>query len=143
MKTVIFRLVFACLGLLLIGCVLAQSLQAQTIISFDSSPDKTMVMKIQDPGLSEKPNKLILIFDSASITYDFSKEGEIALLTTSTSSGQTSTNFYVTAYPTQLIDSNSEEKIEQLIHGTLGDNDEPEEALDIEAWMMQPEEWSN
>ena len=83
MKTFILRIIVACVGILLLGTLLANALHAQTVISFDSTPDNAMVMMIRDPHINERPNKLILIFDSASITYDFSKEGEIALLTTS------------------------------------------------------------
>ena len=83
MKTNIIRLLVAVFGLFLMACVLSQSANAQTIVSMDTSPDNTLVVKIQNPSCLNSLHRLIFIIDSASFTYEFDGNGGFSSITAS------------------------------------------------------------
>ena len=143
MKTNILKILAAFVGVVLIGCVLSNSLHAQTIISFDSDSEFDLVMKIQDSQMKEKPNKVILIFDSASISYDFSKEGEVALLTTTSSGASSRSSFYVMAYEDKSTLNYTDQQWLELFEQVQMDEKEIEEPMELENWMLKPNEWIN
>ncbi len=138
MKTIIDIVQLFCLVALLSVC---NKIDAQTIISFDNSPDNTMVMKIQNPKLSNKPDKLILIFDSTTLTCEFSENGIIALHTTEyANNGSVVTSCYSWVAPnnSEETDALSDESCqsESSYHEV-----EKEEPLFLEDWMLHPNEW--
>ncbi len=114
---------------------------AQTIISFDASPDNTMVMKIRNPNLSDKPDMLILIFDSTTLTCEFSEDGIIALHTTENRGGTsvvtTSCSYY---FPDKHEDEKSLSKSDAKVYDPPQDV-EKEDTITLEDWMLRPDEW--
>jgi len=133
-------LVVVRLFILVVLVAFAGVTDAQTIISFDSSPDNTMVMKIQDPKLSKKPDKLILIFDSATLTCEFSDEGIIALHTTQQISGNsvmTSSYSYTIPGKFEIV----EKSWCKMTNEKVIDEEIKEEPISFEDWMLRPDEW--
>ena len=115
---------------------------AQTIISFDTSPDQTMILKIRDPKFSEFPDKLILIFESATFTYEFYEDGIIAMHTSS----QTGDTFAVASAYSMYLPEGDEIPEYPTTHPTMKkvaeDFTESEEPVLLEDWMLQPAEWN-
>jgi hypothetical protein len=139
MKTI---LVTMQLCILVTLSVMLNRANAQTIISFDNSPDNTMVMKIQDPKLTEKPDKIILIFDSTTLTCEFSKDGVIALHATENKKGD---SHKTVSY--SCVFSNKSTTTEQVLKDIpitelKNDDVEKEEPLHLEDWMLHPDEWN-
>jgi len=115
---------------------------AQTIISFDASPDNTMVMKIQDPTLSDKTDKLILIFDSTTLTCEFSDDGIIALHATSNKSGSSViTSSYSYEFSNETDNKINLLKVIDECENTQNEV-EKEDPLSLEGWMLRPDEWN-
>ena len=63
MKAIIRASVLSGLFILSLVLFICTKLNAQTIISIDSSSDSTVVMKLSNSDLLENPQKLILIID--------------------------------------------------------------------------------
>ena len=114
---------------------IANIANAQTIISFDASPDNAMVMKIQDPSVSGKTDKLIFIFDSTMLTCEFSDGDIIAFHATShkSDSGEI-TSSYTYSFSDKSV------KADEMIN--FPNDPEKEEPLSLEDWMMCPGEWN-
>lgn len=114
---------------------------SQTVISFDASPDNTMVMKIQDPKLSDKTDKLIIIFDSTTLTCEFSETGIIALHATSHKNNPSEiTTSYTYEFSHDQENSNDLLKVVDEHENPLNDL-EQEDSLILEDWMLWPNEW--
>ncbi|MBN1950173.1 MAG: hypothetical protein JW801_03165 [Bacteroidales bacterium] len=135
MKTLFFKLAMAILGVMLMSSVLDQSLSAQTIISFDSTPENTMVFKIRNHDLVRKPHRYVFIFDSARVTYEYNELGEIALYTVDLSSGESSFEKKQTnVHPAEAEFKFDPDVLEEAVE---------EEPLEVEAWMLNPTKWGN
>ena len=124
-----------------LACLTKKS-DAQTIISFDSSPDNTMVLKIYDPKLNNTPDKIILIFDSTTLTCEFADSGLIALHATDydkNSSGITSTCSWTYHDGQNTITKNTLQinRTEKLLNNEIN----KEDTLYLEDWMLHPNEW--
>ena len=115
---------------------------AQTIISFDASPDNTMVMKIQDHGLSEKPDMLILIFDSTTLTCEFSDDGLIALYATTQTKDKSSIASSYSCYLPEVTEKKDKYSQESPGQKVIPEEVDKEEPILIEEWMLRPNEWN-
>ena len=139
MKANILRLVLAGSGMLLMAYVLCHSAKAQTIISFDSSPDHEMVLRIQNQDPSTAAHTYVFIFDSARFTYEFDENGDIEFFTMNhTGSGSSSMpvvkNEKRISPPSQPGINFSE---------YLKNEPEEEEPMELENWMLTPKDWLN
>ena len=104
------------------------------------APDNTMVMRIQDPNLSNKPDKLILIFDSTTLTCEFSAEGIIALHTTQQIRGSSIiTSSFSCRFPGEL--EIVKERSFEVHDEDVVDQETKEESISLEDWMLRPDEW--
>jgi hypothetical protein len=142
MKTYFIRLLLAVLGVFLMACVLSHSASAQTIISFDSSPDNTLVVRIQNPFSLNQLHKFIFVFDSASITYELDESGEFAFVTSNQSGGRTADINHVVSRDQSLQTSEENKRPSTDLNAIQGE-EETEEALKVEDWMLNPEKWMN
>jgi hypothetical protein len=110
---------------------------AQTLITFDTSPDSSVVMKIQDLGCSNIPDQLILIFDSTSFTYEFSEEGTIAMR----ASTQTGDTFKITSACSLYLPKGVKKLNNPAVKQITDERVETEEPMNVEDWMLRPADW--
>ena len=141
MKTNLIRLLMAGIGMLLMACVLSHTLSAQTIISFDTSQDHSMVMKIQNHDLTNAEHTFIFIFDSASVTYEFDENGVIALYPEKKYYNGPTSTFYINSGSgsTRGEVKKSDYDIDALQWNEVAE----EEPMELEPWMLAPDTWIN
>ena len=139
MKANFLRLLLAGLGLLLMACVLNYSLSAQTIISFDSTPDHEMVLRIQNHDPSTSAHTYVFIFDSARVTYEFDENGDIEFYTMNHTGSGGST------MPVAKKEKSNSFPAEPEINFSEYLKNEPaeEEPMELENWMLTPKNWLN
>lgn len=137
MKTLLIKLTMTIVGIMLISALLHHSVSAQTIISFDTSPDNTMVLRIENQGLGYKTHRYVFIFDSARITYEFSSDRDYAMCTMDLSGGKTTIETPIRTEKETPASIKSEIKFDP------SSLEEPveEDPIELEAWMLDPEKW--
>lgn len=141
MKAIIRASVLSGLFILSLVLFICTKLNAQTIISIDSSSDSTVVMKLSNSDLLENPQKLILIIDNTPKENQLSEEEILAWLdsrhTKSSASGIRKPNTKMK----RIIDEQDENLMDDLVEKTLLEDDENEDEMQLEEWMLSSENW--
>ncbi len=129
-------------GLLLLCLVffICSRLNAQTIISIESSPDSVFVMKIQNMDLMEKSQDLILIIDSTLVTYQLNDEKVFAFLDTRHQDHPLFKIHQLDAVKSEM-NVQDHDLMDYLVEKTIMEEDEEEDTMDLEEWMYHSEDW--
>ena len=141
MKAIIRASVLSGLFILSLVLFICTKLNAQTIISIDSSSDSTIVMKMSNSDLLENPQKLILIIDNTPKENQLSEEEILAWLDSRHASSAASFIYKPNTKRKISIDKQDENLMNCLIDKTLLEDDEKEDELQMEAWMFNSENW--
>jgi len=141
MKAIIRASVLSGLFLLSLVLFICTQLNAQTIISIDSSSDSAVVKKMSNSDLLVNPQKLILIIDNAPIANQLSEEEILAWLDSRHSNSYSSIVFKPNAKKKTMIDEQDENLMNYLVERTLLEDDEEEDEIETEEWMFSSENW--
>lgn len=110
------------------------NLKAQSI------SDNIIDLSSINPEEDNHPDKLILIFDSTSLTFEFTDDGELTFISTSkvlysNSSGKSSTSGISSSKKL------SEQYLRTIMCDAIADKTDEEEEIEIQEWMIHPEGW--
>lgn len=93
-----------------------------------------------DADEDNRPNKLILIYDSTSLTFEFTESGELALISTCTTLHSNAVgNPNVSTSSSGII--LTEKYIQSIMKEAVDEAVDEEEDLEINDWMIHPEKW--
>ncbi|MBN1597891.1 MAG: hypothetical protein JW894_06315 [Bacteroidales bacterium] len=136
MKTNFIKLTLAGTALMLGLSLLFVSARAQASTPFIADGEDVLIMKFQNIESSEKPQKVIVIFNDLSCVYELSDVSDIAFM-------QDSHSAVSGVKPSSVNKSTNlnEDEIEYLMDNILHEKTESEEALSLEEWMLNPAEW--
>jgi hypothetical protein len=100
----------------------------------------TTEVKLINQGQDKKPNKLILVYDSTNLVFEFTENGELAFISAIPNLDLPSVrsdkgNLAVT---TSVL---TENQINKLMNNVLSEQVDEEEELEIKDWMIHPETW--
>jgi hypothetical protein len=128
---------------LLLTPLISSRLQAQPLAGKDQLSENMINLgTIQHEG-NNKPNKLILIFDSTSLTFEFTDEGELALISTCNTDNAQFSSAASSKSPHKALSQIvfSEQYVETIMKRSLAEKTEEEEEMEIQDWMLHPEAW--
>lgn len=140
MKTVYKSLLLGGIFLFVLSPLISNKLIAQPLHNNNQPAYKIIELGTIDSGGDNKPNKLILVYDSTSLTFEFTQDGELAQISTSNtlyshlSGGKTSSK-----YSSEMV--LSEQYIQSLINNAIVENADEEEEMELQEWMIHPEGW--
>lgn len=139
MKTLIKSLV---IGGILILCLspLISVVNAQSLYDKSQFTDKVVDLDLINDQEDNRPNKLILIYDSTSLTFEFTDDGELALISTNNTLYSQSAGGRTQSKGTSKIYL-SEKYIKSIMEKAVTENVDKEEDLEIQEWMIHPEGW--
>ena len=143
MKAIIRASVLSGLFILSLVLFICTKLNAQTIISIDSSSDSTVVMKLSNSDLLENPQKLILIIDNTPKENQLSEEEILAWLDSRHTNSSASFIQKPNAKKKIIIDEQDDNLMKGLVEKTLLEDDENEDEIQLEEWMFNSETWLN
>jgi len=141
MKAIIRVSVLSGLFILSLVLFICTKLNAQTIISIDSSSDSTIVMKLSNSDLLENPQKLILIIDNTPRENQLSEEEILAWLDSRHTNSSSSFIHKPNTKRNMIIDEQDENLMKTLVEKTLLEKDEIEDEIPVEEWMFNSENW--
>jgi len=142
MKTIFRVWIFSGLVLAIVVFFICSQLNAQTVISIESSSDSTIVMKIQNTDLPNQPQQLLLIIDSTLFTYQLAEGYVYASL-------DLKQHNYLVSDPDHSIsqeyksDEADNNLMNYLVEKALHEEAEEEDLIVIEEWMYNSEDWLN
>lgn len=142
MKTFFRVWIFSGLVLVIVVFLICSKLNAQIVISIESSSDSTIVMKIQNTDIHEQPQKLLLIIDSTLFTYQLAEGNVYASL-------DLKERNYFKSEPDQNIlqeykpGKADDNLMNYLVDKALHEETEEEDFIEIEEWMYNSEGWLN
>lgn len=139
MKTLTKSLILGGVLLLALTPLISVGLNAQTLYKNQLS-DNIVELESLNPDKDNRPNKLILIYDSTSLTFEFTETGELALISTINTQNLSSSgrgNRAKTSSNALL----SEKFIKSLMKNAVTEDVDAEEELELQEWMMQPKSW--
>lgn len=129
-------------ALLMLSPFISNGLNAQPLLNSNQFSSSTVEMGLINADEDNKPNKLILIYDSTSLTFEFTEDGELALISTSQpsyllsaggkSSSKSSSNLVL-----------SEQYINTIMKKAVTEQVDEEEDMELQDWMIHPEGWIN
>lgn len=140
MKTFYKFLLLGGVVLLMLSPLISNNLKAQPLVKNNHYSASTVEMGMINSDEDNRPNKLILIYDSTSLTFEFTEDGELALISTSQpsylyssggkSSSKASSNLILT-----------ENYINTIMKKAISENVDEEEDMELQDWMIHPEGW--
>ncbi len=140
MKTFNKFLLLGGVALLLLSPLISNNLKAQPLLKNDQFKSNTVEMGLINSEEDTRPNKLILIYDSTSLTFEFTENGELALISTSQASYVHSAG----GKSPSKASSNlvlSEQHINSIMKEAVAENVDEEEDMELQDWMIHPEGW--
>ncbi|MBA7516685.1 hypothetical protein ES705_08733 [subsurface metagenome] len=141
MKTIYKVPILSGMLLLIVAGIICSRLNAQTIISIESSSDSTIIVKIQDKVFTDKPQKLILILDSTQLTYRLSEVGDLALEYSQQSSTYIRSSIICSNTKRSEIGKKDSNRMEDLNYAIIAEETEDEDDVVLEDWMFNHKEW--
>lgn len=113
-----------------------------SIAQMSNSPDRInkheIIMDLQATGMAEMPNMLILVFDSATCTYQFARSGKLTLLACNTATSGRSA--IVTEKPLLPGTESMNGNVSRQQVDIAADSDN-ENIMELKEWMLEPAEW--
>lgn len=140
MKTIFRVAALSGLFILVLVFFICTQLNAQTIISIDSSSDSTVVVKFPDKDYTTNQQRLILIIDNAPASYQLSEAEVLAWLDSRNANFSPSVIYLPPTEKSEIVQKD-ENLIDYLVETTLNEEVETEEELEIEEWMYTSENW--
>jgi hypothetical protein len=140
MKTLIKSLVFGGVLLLFLSPLLSDNLNAQSLHNNNQFTDNFVEKDLINPQNDHRPNKLILIYDTTSLTFEFTENGELALIYTCSTLHSQYAAGGTSSKASSKIDL-SENYIKSIMGKAVTENVDNEEDMELQEWMIHPEGW--
>lgn len=98
--------------------------------------EEILVVRIGDTENQEKPQKVIMVYEDRSLTYELSEDGIFTLQSTTSNTRLVKTEAY-----SETGNSEFEQESLKLMGEVLKESYINEEEQNLEAWMLSPSEW--